>query len=269
MKLQMKWTSEFQLFCSFFFATIFVSPGAFAADEATLKSVPELPTYALLDESRKLKAPMVRALERVLTEHSTLTGQPVFVAVFESKLEEKSGGEDFSAYSLRVFDHWKNAFGDRSDVVLLAVDLRSHQGRIEVGYQVEPMLGESKTRAIIRDFLVPELSAGNPGRAVSLALMEILKSLESPLVQSGEGQKILIAGGFTGSWQPTVRAEAQRGWGLWFLLGFGLLIVVIFRVMDVEAVYTGRGWVRVRPWKMKFRKSQPGLITGGGSCGSW
>ena len=45
--------------------------------------------------------------------------------------------------------------------------------RIEVGYGLEPMLTDAKSKMILEDILIPELRAGQTDRAINLAVIPL------------------------------------------------------------------------------------------------
>ena len=65
------------------------------------------------------------------------------------------------------------------------------------------MLTAAKAKSILADDLEPELKNGNPDRAVALAVLEILRNVDSPLIQNGKAEEILKSGGFEGDLQPS------------------------------------------------------------------
>ncbi|MBC7692175.1 MAG: TPM domain-containing protein [Methylotenera sp.] len=233
---------------------------------AASKSLPDLPTYLVFDEPQALKLPLMQAEQRVVGEHVRVTGEPIFVAVMKD-----TGDESIEDYSKKLFSKWRTQFQGQTQLILMALDTTHHKARVMVSFDLEAQFPSSRTDAIVNDFIKPELTAGNADRAVVLGTLEILRTLDSPMIENGEAQKIYSAGGFRGDWQP-VQLEAQRSFGIWLLFGAFFSLALIHQILAAEAHYTSRGWIRIPPWKINFKKKQKlgqGIMTGGGASGRW
>lgn len=228
------------------------------------KTLPQAPYYYVLDEPRILSPHALRALQTLLIEHDRSTGEQVLVAIFNSL-----DGEDLVSFTNRAFNEWKIGKRGKDNGALLALYWKDRKARIEVGYGLEPVLTDAKSKRVLEDFLIPELKVGKPDRAVSLAALEILKTLESPLTQDGKAQEILRSGGFRGGFRPTA-GSGQVGFPFILLfIGLILLSMVLKALTAAEAHYTGRGWYRPNPWRRPQGWHSGGWGTGGGWGGGF
>jgi uncharacterized protein len=239
------------------------------------KDVPPPPPYGVLDEPAVLTPAGKQALETLLTEHERLSGEQLVIAIFND-LE----GEDAVTFSQRVFKGWGVGLRGKSNGLLLALYWKNQKARLEVGFGLELALPEGKPEDVLEEFLVPELRRSEPYRGLSLATLEILRLLESPLVADGKAQKILSDGGFRGEWQPAARAAAAAGADPgtnssgWIVLGvmiagIALALAALNRVVNAGIHYTAKGWFR-EPLKLSLFKGR-GRVTpaAGGASGSW
>jgi uncharacterized protein len=229
------------------FRTLTIALVLFGASFASAdgpKPIPSPPYYYLLDEPHVLSQNALRAVETLLVEHDRVSGEQVLIAIFQSL-----GDEDMVDYTNRVFQQWKIGKRGKDNGVLLALFWNEHKARIEVGYGLEDVLTDAKSSGILSDILIPELKNSNPDRAISLSALEILRTLNSPLIQNGKAEQILKSGGFQGDWKPQeVYVPRSSGALIWLILGFIVLSIVLRAITGAEAHFTRSGWVRHNPW---------------------
>ncbi|MCM2322214.1 MAG: TPM domain-containing protein [Oligoflexia bacterium] len=240
--------------CALLFALV---AGAVSASPGHGREIPPPPRYYVLDEPGVLSPGIREGLQSLLVEHDHATGEQVLVAVFH-----ELGSEDLVDWTNRVFSSWRIGQRGKDNGVLLALYWKDRLARIEVGYGLEPLLTDAKSKTVLSDFLIPELKAGNPDRALSLAALEILRVIESPLIASGQAQQTLRSGGFRGQW----KAQEPRPEGSpvpWLIIGIIVLIVIVRTLTASEAHFTGSGWYRPRP--TVWRRGGWGTSTWGGS----
>lgn len=223
------------------------------------RSVPPPPKLYVLDEPDALPAKAEESLQSLLIEHDHLTGEQVLIAIFDS-LE----GEDVVDYTNRVFGEWKIGKRGKDNGVLLALYWKERKARIEVGYGLESLLTDAKSKLILSDHLIPELKRGNPARALALAATEILRTIESPLVQGGKTDQLLRSRRFRADAAPS---EAPRSWFVWIALAAVLLTIAFNMISSADAHFTRAGWFRPRP---ALRRRDWRIGHGGGSpWGDW
>lgn len=246
-------------------ALLLISPVAAHA----AKAIPVPPQFYVLDEPRALSPGTKRELESLLVEHDRVTGEQFLIAIFNS-LDD----EDVVDYTNRVFKEWKIGQRGKDNGVLLTLYWKERKTRIEVGYGLEPLLTDAKSKEVLTEILRPELRAGNPDRGLMLSTVEILKILESPLIQSGRTQQSLNSPSMR---RAEARAQAKGGtsWLPWIILG-GVLCVIVFNLLtSADAHFTRSGWQRTRPFRNRSRgggwwTSGPfGGGWGGGGGGGW
>lgn len=242
-------------------ATLVIATIAGTTGATSLAAEPKLPPaprYHVLDEPKVLTPSVLQALQSLLAEHERVSGEQIVVALFQSL-----GDEDVVDHTNKVYSAWGIGQRGKNNGALLALYWNERKMRIEVGYGLEPLLTDAKSSAILNDILRPELRAGQVDRAISLATLEILRVIESPLVETGKAREILRSGGLHGSWEPTQSSSPST---LGLLVGLILLIAVIYMISSAEAHYTGEGWYKPRPWQRR-RSGWPSSFGGGGGFG--
>ncbi len=216
------------------------------------QSIPPPPAQYLLDEPRVIDAKSAEWISRTLSEHQRLTGEQVVVAVFN-----ELNGEEPVDYTNRVFTEWKIGKKAKNNGVLLALYWKEHKSRIEVGYGLEPLLTDLKSGLILRNILAPRLKQGEPGAALSAAVWEILKTVESPLIQAKQPSELPFS--------EEMEDRSGHARAIMFLLfGIGTVLWIIFRLVSPEIHYTSQGWYRRGFGGM----GGGGIFGGGGSGGS-
>lgn len=208
------------------------------------KEIPPPPQYYVLDEPHVLSRSIYESIQTLLVQHDHLTGEQIVVAIFTSL-----DNEDIVSRTNQVFASWQIGQSGKDNGVLLALYWNDRKSRLEVGYGLEPLLTDAKSKELLENYLTPELRNRNPDRAISLTILQILRTLDSPLLQDGKGQEILRSGGFQGAWKPA--STSQGGWSAWLILGFILLIIVINILTTAEAHFSRDGWFRPTPWNRR------------------
>jgi hypothetical protein len=231
---------------------------------------PAQPEGGVLDSAQILPLPALKATERVLLEHQTLTLETIFVVTFAESPEE---GIEKAALSLT--DAWKAETPRPPNVVVIAVDAEKGQLAIAAGLGLDAITGGAteRTREIRKVFFDPEWKSGKKYRALVFAIVETLRSLESPLVTSGEAVEAYERAGFSGGWIPApVAARKSTTWG-WMGLAGAVLAFALYRTLAVEVHTTGEGWHRIPVSEVltrRLRKAKsPPLLTGGGVSGKY
>lgn len=250
---------------------------------AVAVELPSPPRTHVLDEPGILSPSVRSSLQTLLAEQDRLTSEQVVLAIFNSLQDQ-----DPVDWTNRIFAKWGIGKKGKDNGVLLALYWKEHQTRIEVGYGLEPLLTDAKSKRVLEEFLIPGLKAGENDEALSLAVLEILRIIESPLVESGKAAQILRQGGLRGELQPISERGPPRGWVVWVVLGLILAAIALNILTSAEAHYTGEGWYRPRPriWRRPSHtiwggggwgggggsggfRSGGGLSGGGGASGQW
>ena len=227
------------------FILLLPGPLAWAA-----KAVPPLPPYAVLDETHSFTPGAMHALESLLVEHDRLTGEQMTLGVFQSL-----DGEDPDTYTKRVYNSWRIG---RGSSVYLAFYVKEQSAQIAVGFGLENLLTDEKSKSVLDEAVSPKLASKHLQAAVGTGILEVLKLIQSPLVESGKALEILRSGGFKntelGFAASGSGAERNGFWAVWLVLGFGLSFSALTLLISAEAHYTSRGWIHPRPWSLLWEK---------------
>ena len=228
---------------------------------AAEKPVPAAPQYYVLDEPGVLSQRATQALQNLALAHDQATGEQVVVAIFKGL-----DGEDLVQYTTRVFQTWRIGQRGKDNGVLLALYWNDRKARIEVGYGLEPLLTDARSKAVLEDFLIPALKDGQPDVALMSSAREILRIIESPVLQNAPD-----------NWKPEIRRFGQGTviqvgpkWAVLLallIIGAVLLGIFLFIASMGDAVVTRAGWHRTTPWRRGGWGSSSGGGWGGGFGG--
>jgi uncharacterized protein len=117
--------------------------------------IPESPRDYVYDGANLLSSNGRARLTNDLHQEDLRSGNQVLFASFPS-LE----GEDPVDFVNRLFKKWNPGLKGKNNGVVLAVFMREHKIRIEVGYGLEPILTDAATRRIIETLIKPRFKAG-------------------------------------------------------------------------------------------------------------
>ncbi|MBI2711743.1 MAG: TPM domain-containing protein [Bdellovibrio sp.] len=240
---------------------------AFAAE----RPIPPPPSKYAVDEQGILKPATVDLLSSLLALENQRTSNQIILAVFKDL-----GDEDLVAWTSKVFKGWAIGKKGKDNGVLLALYWKEHLIRIEVGYGLEGDLTDIRAKRIISDVLVPVLRQNRPDEALLLATREILAAIKSPLITSGDFDRVLKNGGYpveTLSGQNTPLSPV-----VWVLLLVFIGLVIWVRIKaGPQGWAMGRrgrkgGWPGPGPgddnwWSGGGGSSGGGFSGGGGSSG--
>jgi uncharacterized protein len=141
------------------------------------KAVPTSPDRYVLDEPSVLSQGAKEQLYQTLSKLDKTDGRQVVVAVFDSL-----DGEDVESYSNKVFHQWKVGEKGKNNGVLLAIYWKEHKTRIEVGYGLESVLTDAKSRGILES-IKPKLRAKDNDGAVITAVNAIIQTTTKPVAE--------------------------------------------------------------------------------------
>jgi uncharacterized protein len=91
-------------------------------------------------------------IEAICKELDEKTGAQIAVAVFPDL-----GGEDYTDYAVRLFEHWKIGQAGKDNGVLILNALAERKVRIEVGYGLEGIIPDGLAGRILRGNVFPLL----------------------------------------------------------------------------------------------------------------
>jgi uncharacterized protein len=144
-------------------------------------------------------------LTRVLHEEDLRSGNQILIVTFPS-LEN----EDAVDYTNRLFKYWNPGQKGKDNGVLLAVFLKEHKIRIEVGYGLEPILTDALTKRIIVTSIAPRFQQG----LIDQGLIEGAQSVITTLKTGTPGQG------------PPPRRGSRGHLGYQFALIMGLILLI-------------------------------------------
>jgi len=124
------------------------------------------------DLASVLSADTKSRLESNLSTFEKETTTQIVVAIFPS-IEDESV-EDFT---VRLAEAWKIGQKEHNNGVLLAIYIKEHKARIEVGYGLEGVLTDALSSRIIRNELAPDFKAGNYDAGVEKTVTAIQKAV--------------------------------------------------------------------------------------------
>ena len=221
---------------------------------------PSPPSVYVLDEPKVLKPATIHALRRLLHEHDQVTGEQVVIAIFQSLQ-----GQDLVQWTNQIFQKWGIGEKGKDNGVLLALYWNDRKARLEVGYGLEGELTDAQSKMILSDDLQPMLKDGRPNEALVAAALQILRVLESPLIENGRALEILRGEGFS-----EAQLEAPPGYPGSALVLLGVFVflaligagIFLFHSSPLRGERKGKGF---KNWDDFFRGG--GGWGGGGFSG--
>lgn len=150
---------------------VFLNFYGVAADAS--KSIPPPPRNYIYDEAGLL-ASSSDSLSSLLSQEDRQFGNQILIAIFNS-LEQ----EDPVDYTNRIFTSWQPGEKGKDKGVLLAIYLKEKKIRIEVGYGLEPLLTDAKSKRIIIDFIGPAFAQKKYGEGIISAVQEMQRIIHA------------------------------------------------------------------------------------------
>jgi uncharacterized protein len=154
---------------SIFLAVTFLFLHTFTAQAL---EIPPPTTYRVNDFAGVLKAETKERIESKLRTFEKETTTQIVVAIFPS-IEDESV-EDFT---VRLAEAWKVGQKENNNGALLAIYIKEHKARIEVGYGLEGALTDALSSRIIRNELAPDFRAENYDAGVEKTVDAIMKAV--------------------------------------------------------------------------------------------
>jgi uncharacterized protein len=143
---------------------------------AQAKDIPKSPDNYVMDEPHVLSEATVNQLHATLAKLDKDTGKQVVVAIFTSL-----DGEDLEDYSHRVFHEWKIGQSGKNNGVLLTLYWKEHKGRIDVGYGLEPVLTDAKSKDILHNAVMANLKQHKTDEAITAGVSQIVGLITDPV----------------------------------------------------------------------------------------
>lgn len=133
---------------------------------------PPAPTRWVTDTAGFLSEPVRSALDTRLERYERDTGRQVIVWIGES-----TGGVPLEEWAARTFEAWGIGKKGQDNGAAIFVFAKDRRLRIEVGYDLEPVVPDAVASRIIQEEAIPRLRSGNPDGAVSATVDALLRAL--------------------------------------------------------------------------------------------
>jgi uncharacterized membrane protein YgcG len=225
---------------------------------------------AVQDRAHLLSDGLRTATQTVVGEHQRLTQDTVFVVTLP---DTPVGGLDSEVS--RLLDEWKGDTPNPPNTVVIAIDAKRGRLAVRAGIGLDSAFsaGTDRVKEIRRNFFDPEWRRGRPDRALVLSVVEVLRTLESPLIESGFVTQIYEGAGFSGGWTAAPATPRASTTWMGMVLGIAFFAFALYRTLAVEVHTTGEGWRRVPVSEVLSRRfkreADRPLVTGGGVSGGY
>ena len=170
--------------------------------------LPASPPDYIFDDAGVFDPAKRQELRSLLSAEDLRSGNQVLVASFHT-LED----EDPVDYTNRLFKLWNPGQKGKNNGVLLAVFMKEHKIRIEVGYGLEPVLTDALSKRIIETVIKPRFREGE----YTQGLIEGSKAIVHTLQTGDPGD-------------PPSRGGRWRR--IWRQFGFLLIVTLLMRLLS-------------------------------------
>lgn len=187
-------------------------------------------TGRIVDEAGVFSTAGFRQLEAELKTHEDKTGNQIVVAVLKNLRSY-----EISDYGVRLGREWGIGQKDKNNGLILIVAMEEHKIRIEVGYGLEGIMTDARSKAIIENIIKPEFKKRHFENGIILGVQEIISLFDNPQ-NSDEG-------GIEQDKKPIANLSNMLKKN-WFNLLFYLLLFlfIIFRAFSRGSRFTGGGF---------------------------
>jgi uncharacterized protein len=201
--------------CLLLFALILTGMGAHAQTSKP-KAIPNPPSTYVYDETNSLSPQAKAQLFTFLSEEDRTAGNQILIAIFQSL-----DNEDLVDYTSQVFKKWSPGQKGKNNGLLIAAYLKEHKIRIEVGYGLEPVITDAKSKEIILNDLAPAFKAGTIEEGVMKAISDL-----AVLIHQGQELDGSASPGSNGATAGRTEGPAHLPVGVLVLLLILLFLVV-------------------------------------------
>lgn len=269
-------------------AAVAMAAGLFAVLAAGTRAQAEVPVLVgrVNDYADLLPTEAEAALEARLKTLEDETGAQVVVLTVPSL-----AGDPIEDFSIRVVERWRLGREDADDGVLILVAADDRALRIEVGYGLEPVLTDLRSRRIISEIMVPRFRDGDFAGGITAgadAVASVIRGQELPAAPAPDEPDTLrevllgvlfmllwvtLAGGIVG-WLVTAALtpvvywlveSTVGGYGWWGVLGWWAAVFVLRRLFGGPLA---RGRRMRSGWPDAFGRGGFGGFSGGSGGGS-
>ena len=137
-----------------------------------------------MDEPGILSTTTKNQLTALLKSHENQFNNQIVIAIFNSL-----DGEDLVDWTNQLFKKWKIGQKGKDNGALLALYWKDRKARIEVGYGLESILTDARSKRILSQSLIPYLKQNRPNEAILSAVHEIHQTIQDPLAADKHGKK--------------------------------------------------------------------------------
>jgi uncharacterized protein len=162
--------------------TLFIIALFFQGEAFAAKSIPPPPQNYVYDEAGILTS-SIGSLSSILSQEDRQFGNQILVAVFNS-----TEGEDPVDFTNRLFASWHPGEAKKDNGVLLAFYLKEKKIRIEVGYGLEPLMTDAKSKRVIVNIIGPSFRESKYNEGIINAVQEIQRIIHSEGTEPGSEQ---------------------------------------------------------------------------------
>lgn len=161
-------------------AIAFVAIALLAASSALALDIPPKPTQWVNDYgTNTLSASQIQQLNEKLEGFYKKTGVQFLIMIFPS-LE----GEDELGYTNKVANMWKVK---DEKALMLFVFMKEHRNRIQVSYNLEPVITDAFSSDVINNTLRPNFRAGDYAGGLNAAVDQIVGKIDPTAVGATSG----------------------------------------------------------------------------------
>lgn len=213
----------------------------FTARGVAAESIPALPRDHFNDYARMVSSETSSRLNAILTQFERDTSNQILVAIY-AKMDSASSIED---YTVRVVQAWQVGQKERKNGAVLFVFKDDRALFLQVGYGLEGVLPDARSKQIIENEIMPRFRAGDFDGGITAGVTTILAS---------------IRGEYTGTGQTVKDAQSGGGRGV-----NGWIMLVIFIVIVLRSLAGNRRGTLYSPGGRRGVWMPP--MGGGGSWG--
>ncbi len=196
-------------------AAVILTVTVFAASApASTPQPPAVPHDYVVDLAGVVPPEIQARLNAYLKELEQKTSAQVLVLTVQSL-----DGQSIEEFAFNTKEQWKLGQKGKDNGVLIAVAVKDHKYRLEIGYGLESVLPDSMVGTIGREYLVPYFKKGDYGSGIYAAAIVVANA-----IASHEGVQI------TG--MPGVR-QSRGDYSSRPLGAFQTVVVIIFGIIAV------------------------------------
>ena len=173
LKALKKFFSALYLIACFISTAVIASTVSNNSTHNTVLKIPEL-TQHVTDLTGTISPSQIKSINLKLQEFESKRGSQIAVLIVQSTYPE-----DISQYSIRVVEDWKLGRRGSDDGVLLLVAIKDKRIRLEVGYGLEGVLTDAKSKQIISELILPYFKKGQYFEGINSGLDAVLKLISS------------------------------------------------------------------------------------------